>query len=124
MAKNRKSQSAAMRFGPVVKALLLCLFIVGSGVGYLWQKSQIRLLARQTKEREVRLADLKGQNEKLKRYLAELRSPARLERRAADLNLGLTPPNAADKVQLPEPAAEPAPPTRPAPATAAVAANR
>jgi cell division protein FtsL len=113
-----------MRFGPVVKALLLCLFIVGSGVGYLWQKSQIRLLARQTKEREVRLADLKGQNEKLKRYLAELRSPARLERRAADLNLGLTPPNAADKVQLPEPAAEPAPPTRPAPATAAVAANR
>ena len=124
MAKNRKSQSAAIRFGPVVKALLLCLFIVGSGVGYLWQKSQIRQLARQTKDRELRLADLKGQNEKLKRYLAELRSPARLERRAADLNLGLAPPNAADKVQLREPALEPAPSARPAVAPAAVAANR
>ena len=124
MAKNRKSQSAAIRFGPVVKALLLCLFIVGSGVGYLWQKSQIRLLARMTKEREVRLADLKGQNEKLKRYLAELRSPARLERRAADLNLGLAPPNAADKVQVPEPAPEPAASLRPTPAPAAMALNQ
>jgi cell division protein FtsL len=124
MAKNRKSQSAAIRFGPAVKALLLCLFIVGSGVGYVWQKSQIRQLARQIKEHELRLADLKGQNEKLKRYLAELRSPARLERRAADLNLGLAPPVAASKVQLVEPAAEPAPVARPVTGPAAVALNR
>ncbi len=26
MARNRKSQSAAIRFGPALKALLLCLF--------------------------------------------------------------------------------------------------
>jgi hypothetical protein len=41
MARNRKNQSAAMRFGPVLKALLLCLLIGGSGIGYVWQKDQI-----------------------------------------------------------------------------------
>ena len=41
MARNRKYQSAAIRFGPALKALLLCLLIGGSGVGYVWQKDQI-----------------------------------------------------------------------------------
>jgi hypothetical protein len=41
MAKNRKYQSAAVRFGPALKAFLLCAVIGGSGVGYVWQKSQI-----------------------------------------------------------------------------------
>ena len=35
MAANRKSQSAAIRFGPVLKALLLCLLIGGSVGGVL-----------------------------------------------------------------------------------------
>jgi len=41
MARNRKSQSAAIRFGPALKAFLLCLLIGGSGIGYVWQKDQI-----------------------------------------------------------------------------------
>ena len=55
MAKNRKHQSAAVRFGPALKAFLLCALIGGSGVGYVWQKSRIEELSKQIKEREQKL---------------------------------------------------------------------
>ncbi len=69
MARNRKYQSAAIRFGPALKAFLLCLLIGGSGVGYVWQKDQISQLGQQIKKRELRLAELEHQNEKLRKQL-------------------------------------------------------
>jgi hypothetical protein len=33
MARNRKNHQAAIRFGPEIKALLLCLLIGGFGIG-------------------------------------------------------------------------------------------
>jgi cell division protein FtsB len=92
MAKNRKNQSAAIRFGPALKAFLLCLVIGGSGVGYVWQKNQIYELGTQIKQREIRLATLRKQNKKLRDQLAMLRSPAVLDQRARDLGLGLPQP--------------------------------
>src|SRR6185369_2511312 len=65
MAKNRKYQSAAVRFGPALKAFLLCVLLGGSGVGYVWQRSQIYELGRQITERETGLAALRLQNKKL-----------------------------------------------------------
>lgn len=103
MAKNRKYQSAAIRFGPAVKALLLCLLIGGSGVGYVWQKSQIADLGKQINERESRLRDLGAQNEKLRRQLATMRSPRYLELRIKELNLGLMQPPPSHVWRLPEP---------------------
>jgi hypothetical protein len=58
MAKNRKNQSAAIRFGPALKASFLCLLIGGSAVGYVWQKSEIYRLGQQIRQRETRLAQL------------------------------------------------------------------
>lgn len=107
MAKNRKSQSVAGRFGPVIKAFLLCLLIGGSGVGYVWQKGQIEELGRQIKTRENRLGELKEQNKKLGDQLAQLRSPAKLDQRLRELNLKLGPPRQADKVTLAEPVGVP-----------------
>jgi len=69
MARNRKYRSAAIRFGPALKAFLLCLLIGGSGVGYVWQKSQINELGKQIAKREARLLELKDQNEKLNTQL-------------------------------------------------------
>jgi hypothetical protein len=92
MARNRKNQSAAIRFAPAIWALLLCLLIGGSGVGYVWLKGQIRELGQQQGKRERRLAELRDQNEKLRRQLAELRTVSRLEARVRELNLGLGPP--------------------------------
>ena len=90
MARNRKNQSAAVRFGPALKALLICLFIGGSGVGYVWQQNQLLELGRQKAEKEKRLNLLRVQNSQLGRHLAELQSPKSIETRLKELNLGLS----------------------------------
>jgi hypothetical protein len=103
MARNRKHQSAAIRFGPALKAFLLCLLIGGSGVGYVWQKNQIYELGQQIRKREMRLKDLNDQNDKLRRQLAFMRSPPFLETRIKELNLGLVPPQPSQIWYLTEP---------------------
>ncbi len=105
MARNRRHQSAAIRFGPALKALLVCALLGGSGVGYVWQKGQISELGQQIVKRERTLAQLQEQNKKLRDQLALLRSPAMLEQRARELNLGLGPPRPAQIVTLAEPRA-------------------
>ena len=106
MAKNRKYQSAAIRFGPALKAFLLCLLIGGSGVGYVWQKDQIAQLGQQRRTRELHLVELVNQNEKLRKQLAAMRSPRFLERRIQELGLGLVPPQPAQVWRLTEPSRE------------------
>jgi hypothetical protein len=92
MAKNRKTQSAAIRFGPALKAFLLCLLIGGSGIGYVWQKEQIDRLGKQISRRERELAQVEEQNEKLRKQLGTMRSPRFLEMRIKELKLGLVAP--------------------------------
>jgi len=108
MAKNRKYQSAAIRFGPALKAFLLCLLIGGSGVVYVWQKKQIYDLGQQIRKREIQLNALHDQNEKLKTLFATMRSQTYLETRIKQLNLGLVPPHPSQVWRLPEPRMEPA----------------
>jgi hypothetical protein len=107
MARNRKMQSAAVRLGPLLKALILCLLIGGSGVGYVWQKDQIRHLGQQIKERETRLQQLEQENEKRRKQLAAVRSPAFLEMRIKELNLGLVAPQQTQIWRLGVPSFEP-----------------
>jgi len=107
MAKNRKHQSAVVRFGPALKAFVLCVLIGGSGVGYVWQKSQIDQLSIQIKKREHKLAALDNQNKNLRDQLAKLRSPAQLKERVQKLNLGLGMPQPNQVWPLPEPVVAP-----------------
>ena len=107
MAKNRKNQSAAIRFGPALKALFLCLLIAGSAVGYVWQKSQIYQLGQQIRQRELRLARLQNDDQKLGDQLSILRSPTMLDRRARELNLGLAPAQPIQVMRLVEPVSAP-----------------
>lgn len=113
MSRNRKSQSAAARFGPALKALVLCLLLGGSGVGYVWQQDQIGRLGKQIKARESRLEQLQEQNEDLRRKLESLRSPGALQRRIQELNLGLVPAQPTQIWRLPEPGPEPTRPQGP-----------
>ncbi len=113
MPKLRKSQSAAIRFGPALKAFFLCFLIAGSAVGYVWQKSQIYELGRQIRLREIRLSQLKGQNQKLTDELAILRSPVMLDQRARQLNLGLVPAQPGQVIRLPEPVLDAPPDNQP-----------
>jgi cell division protein FtsB len=104
MAKNRKNESVAVRFGPALKAFIICVIIGGAAVGYVWQKSQIDELGRQVTKRELQLRELNMQNKKLRDHLATLRSPAQLTERVLKLNLGLVMPQPNQVFQLPEPA--------------------
>ncbi len=104
MARNRKYQTAAIRFGPALKAFLLCLLIGGSGVGYVWQKDQISQLARQIGQREADLARLVDQTERLRKQLGAMRSPRYLDWKIQELGLGLGPPQQTQKWRLSEPA--------------------
>jgi hypothetical protein len=112
MARNRKNQSAGLLFGPVLKASLICGFIMVCCVGYVWQKKQIAELSQQIRGGERHLTDIREKNEKLKRQLAGLLSPTSLEARAKELKLGLGPPQPNQIWRLPEPAGEPATPGR------------
>lgn len=85
---------------------MLCLLIGGSGVGYVWQKNQIYELGRQIARREARLKEQREQNEKFAKQLEIMRSPRSLESRIKELNLGLSLPQPAQVLRLPEPAAE------------------
>lgn len=102
MARNRKNQSAAVRFAPALKAFLCCLLIGGSGVGYVWYKNQISVLGQQIKERENRLTELRRKNKMSRAQLDALCSPIALEARVKQLNLGLVAPPVSQIVRLVE----------------------
>jgi hypothetical protein len=104
MARQQKSQSMTAWAGPALKAAVICSFIVACCVGYVWEKQQINVLAEQYGKKEARLAELRNQNDKLKRQLAALLSPAALDQRVKDLKLGLGPPQPMQIWWLPEPA--------------------
>jgi len=102
MAKNKRNQSAAIRFEPALKAFVLCLLLGGSGVGYVWQKNQIFELGQQIKQRELRLEQLTVHNKKLEKQLQAMRTPLFLEQRIKALGLVAPPPS--QVWRLPEPA--------------------
>jgi hypothetical protein len=113
MAANRKNQSAAHRFGPAVKVILLCLLAGGSALGFVWQKDQINRLGNEWKAREELRARLINQNELKRRQLAQMRSPEFLEWKIRELNLGLVPPQPSQVLRLHEPVPGVAPPNVP-----------
>jgi cell division protein FtsB len=100
MAKNRKNQASEIRFGPVLKVVLLCALICGAAIGYVWQKSQLDRLGRQISEREIRLRQLQSDNKQLADQIALLHSPVMLDRRSRELNLGLGPAQPYQVVRL------------------------
>ena len=106
MARNRKNQSAAIRFVPAVKAFLLCLLFGGSAVGYVWQKSQLHELGRQITRRELRLEQLKRENRLRAQQIADLQQPQRLHERLKAINSGLAQARPGQLVRLEEPPAK------------------
>jgi hypothetical protein len=92
MAKNRKNQSAAIRFGPVLKVLALCVLMAGSGLGYVWQKKTIQVLGEKRIEKEFYLEELEDQIQNLEQQYADLSSHRNLEAQVRRLGLELVKP--------------------------------
>ena len=109
MARNRKNQAAAIRFGPALKASFLCLLIGGSAIGFVWQKNEIYQLGLQISQREAKLRQLQGDNKQLADQLSILHSPMMIDQRAKELNLGLAPATPMQVVRLTEPPSAPDP---------------
>ena len=105
---NRKKGNKAVRFGPALKAVLICVVTCGLGLGYVWQKQQINSLGQQIKENEIKLEELRRENKRRGDNLAYLMSPQELDTRLRQLNLDLMVPRPEQIVVLQE-QREPAP---------------
>lgn len=102
MSKNRKSQTASVRFGAVIRVCCLCLLVAASAIGFVWEKSEIARLGRQISQREASLRQLQAENNRLAGQIGRLREPVMLDQRVRELNLGLTPAQPAQKIWLTE----------------------
>jgi|JI102314A1RNA_FD_contig_31_7127900_length_2085_multi_4_in_0_out_0_2 hypothetical protein len=105
MKRNRKSQSAAVRLVPALKALFLCFFFGGAAVGYVWQQRKLHELDTIQRQMEARLDLLRRDNRVLQGQLADLQLPYRLQERVRQLRVNLVPAVPAQLVRLPEPPA-------------------
>ena len=91
-----------MRFGPALKAVLICLVTCSLGMGYVWQKQQINSLGQKIKENEIALEKIKRENKRRSDNLAYLMSPQELDARLRRLNLDLVVPQPEQIVLLQE----------------------
>ena len=104
MRRNRKREY--LRFGTVTKSLVACVCIAASGLGYVWQKNAIYRLGDEIKRREAALSSAQKRNTMLVAQLAHLQSPAILETKCQQYNLGLVAPKESQVVRLYEPGQE------------------
>ena len=99
---NRKTGKTAVRFGPALKAVLICLVTCSRGLGNVWQKQQINTLGEQIKENEINLEELRRENKRRGDRLSFLMSPQQLDARLRQLNLDLEVPRPEQIVVLVE----------------------
>ena len=88
--KSRKE--VVVGTGWLVKAIIDCLFIGGSCVGYLWQKNQVHKLGRRIQKLERELDQLERGNETLRQRYSTLKSQPELKRRLAEWGSDLREP--------------------------------
>ena len=91
-----------MRFGPALKAVIICVITCSLGLGYVWQKQQINTLGQCLKEKEIALEQLRRENKRRGDNLAYLMSPQELDSRLAQLKLDLVVPRPEQIVVLQE----------------------
>lgn len=102
MARNRKN-NAAIRFVPALKALIICLLLGASSVGYVLQKNKIYELGREINDREKNMRQLQWENAMRAAKLKDLLSPPKLQLGLKKHRLELDLPQPAQIIWLPEP---------------------
>lgn len=92
MARNRRNQSAIIVLAPLVKFVLVAGFFAALGIQYVWLKNRCAELGRQIRVREAVLAETRQAVERLRKQVLLFQTPAMIEARVRELNLGLLPP--------------------------------
>lgn len=104
MKQNRKREP--LQFGTIGRSFVACVCVAVVGIGYVWQKNQIYRLGDEIKKRETGLLAVQKRNTMLAAQLAHLKSPAELEARCLQYNLGLVAPRENQVVRVYEPGPE------------------
>ena len=104
MRQNRKREP--LRLGTVAKSLIACMCVAALGLLYVYGKNRINRLGDEMWKREATLAATEKRNTMLAAQLAQLKSPAVLEQRCQQYNLGLVAPKDTQVVRLYEPGPE------------------
>ena len=97
----RRSRSTALQPKTVFTSIMVCAAICLAGIGYVWAKTQVLSLGRDIKTRELRLEELRRDNDILQRSYAAMCSHEKLNARVRELNLGLVSPLPSQIVRLP-----------------------
>ena len=97
----RRNKSTALKPKNVIASVVICAVFCLSGIGYVWAKTQVWGLSRDIKKLELRLEELRRDNDILQRKYAEMCAPARLHELVRDLELGLSVPLPSQIVRMP-----------------------
>ncbi len=103
MHRNRRVQSAEVRFGPALKVFAICLLIVGAAVGYVGQKAQVKELKERERILVQQVEALRRENDRVEIELARRRSPPELEMAVRRHGLDLVYPHPGQIIRLSEP---------------------
>lgn len=90
-----------MKPASVITSIVICAAACLAGIGYVWVKTQVWGLGRDIKKLEVRLEELKRNNDVLQRNYAGMCSHERLRERVRELQLGLAAPLPSQIVRMP-----------------------
>ena len=104
MKRNRKREP--LQVGTIGRSFVVCVCVAVVGIGYVWQKNQIYRIGDEIKKRETVLLAAQKRNTMLAAQLAHLKSPAELEARCQQYNIGLVAPRENQVVRVYEPGPE------------------
>lgn len=97
----RRNKASSLKPKTVLTSIVICAALCLAGIGYVWAKNEVLGLGRDQKKLEVRLEELKRRNDVLQRTYAAMCSPAKLDARVKELNLGLASPLPSQIVRFP-----------------------
>ena len=100
MARNRKRESVVIRFGAVLQVVMFFLFVGGAGLGYVWQKKQIRQLGYLRQQKEQELKQLNETLWGLNSTRQKLMSSRHLQEAIRKYQLNLVPPRPEDVITI------------------------
>ena len=91
MASNRRRHANAVPLASIATWVIGCVFLAGTGLGYVYLKNQIITTGTKTKALERELAELTTQDEVVRSKIALLSSRSALQRRLNDGFIKLVP---------------------------------
>jgi len=86
MSRNRIKNSQSLHWMGVVKWVLIAGLLSGLGLGYMLYKNQNLHLAEETQKLAKQLVSIDRRNDELSLDLEGMKSPARLQRRLAEMH--------------------------------------